>query len=64
MSRLAKQINCRIPMTITNSPVNKILYRLASVAVTTSFSCQLAIAADITRERGVNGESDVIPVRG
>ena len=64
MSRLAKQINRRIPMTITNSPVNKILYRLASVAVAALLSSQLAIAADITSELGANGQPDVIRIKG
>ena len=47
-----------------NDPVRKIIHLIGSVAVTASFSCQLAIAADITLERGVHGESDVIRVRG
>ena len=64
MSQLAKKINRRIPMTIANSPVNKILYRLASVAVAALFSSQLAIAADITSELGANGQPDVIRIKG
>ncbi len=51
-------------MTITNSPVNKILYRLASVAVTALLSSQLTIAADITSELGANGQPDVIRIKG
>ena len=51
-------------MTITNSPVNKILYRLASVAVAALLSSQLAIAADITSELGANGQPDVIRIKG
>jgi hypothetical protein len=35
-------------MKSVNDPVRKIIHLIASVAVTASFSCQLAIAADIT----------------
>ena len=51
-------------MKIVNSPVNKILYRLAGVAVAALFSSQLAIAADITSELGANGQPDVIRING
>ena len=51
-------------MKIANSPANKTLYRLASVAVAALFSSQLAIAADITSELGANGQSDVIRIKG
>jgi hypothetical protein len=51
-------------MKIANSPVNKTLYRLASVAVAALFSSQLAIAADITSELGANGQSDVSRIKG
>jgi hypothetical protein len=51
-------------MTTVKGPVNKILYLLAHLAVAAFFSSQLAIAADITRERGVGGEPDVIRIKG
>ena len=51
-------------MTITNSPVKKNIYRLATVAVAALFSSQLAMSGDITSELGANGQPDVIRIKG
>ena len=51
-------------MPSVNGPMKNSRLVLGSVAIAALIYCHFAITDDITRERGVKGQSDVIRIKG